>query len=569
MIKDSSQKEIRYSDLPIYEIEIDEDGNQGIRMISLVADPAISVMGMYFSSDIEQEFRFKSVKEQQTIVGPAIIAGKKILRKDDNDNYYYVYFSKETIKKMVEKFLKDNNNRALNIDHSNKMVPGFIQGAWIVEDSTYDKSRFYGFNLPIGSFFIEVKIEDEDFWLSEVKDEGRYGFSIEGLMGQKLVQMEKISFDFDGTLSEENIQEIAKQKIKNGDDVYIITKRPENDYVKDVAKKIGIKESNIIFTNHKPKWSFIKDLGIDIHYDNVKDEAKEIEDKTSTKVKLIPSPYNYNSLIVDAPKYIDELIDDLKEEELEELLECFQESYDDYPKAASENAKIALRWADKNGWGSCGTPVGKARANQLAKGEPITRNTVARMAAFERHRQNSQKELGDGCGRLMWLAWGGDEGVEWAQRKLKQIDNNEFKFKITVDSVKSTNVRRIKYDSVTQELVIKFDDGSNYTYFNVPSKIYDNVLEGMAGTKTAGEWGPIGKFPSVGAAVHQYLVEGGFSYKKGGSFKFENIDEEFVVEPKAGESKDEFISRCIGIEINSGKEQDQAAGICYVKWENK
>lgn len=43
------------------------------------------------------------------------------------------------------------------------------------------------------------------------------------------------------------------------------------------------------------------------------------------------------------------------------------------------------------------------------------------MASFERHRQNSNKELGDGCGRLMWLAWGGDEGIEWAQRKLKQI----------------------------------------------------------------------------------------------------------------------------------------------------
>ena len=100
-------------------------------------------------------------------------------------------------------------------------------------------------------------------------------------------------------------------------------------------------------------------------------------------------------------------------------------SYSDYPKAATENAKIALRWAEENGWGSCGTAVGKARANQLAKGEPITRDTIARMAGFERHRQNSQGELGDGCGRLMWLAWGGDEGVEWAQRKLKQIDNGK------------------------------------------------------------------------------------------------------------------------------------------------
>lgn len=100
----------------------------------------------------------------------------------------------------------------------------------------------------------------------------------------------------------------------------------------------------------------------------------------------------------------------------------FAETYNDYPKAASENAKIALRWAEENGWGECGTPVGKARANQLANGEAISRETIARMSAFERHRENSQKELGDGCGRLMWLAWGGDEGIEWAKRKLEQID---------------------------------------------------------------------------------------------------------------------------------------------------
>jgi hypothetical protein len=100
-----------------------------------------------------------------------------------------------------------------------------------------------------------------------------------------------------------------------------------------------------------------------------------------------------------------------------------EESYTDYPQAATENAKIALRYAEENGWGDCGTPVGKARANQLANREPISRDTISRMAGFERHRQNSDKELGDGCGRLMWLAWGGDEGIEWAQRKLEQLNN--------------------------------------------------------------------------------------------------------------------------------------------------
>jgi hypothetical protein len=108
----------------------------------------------------------------------------------------------------------------------------------------------------------------------------------------------------------------------------------------------------------------------------------------------------------------------------------FAETYDDYPKQASENAKIALRWAEENGWGSCGEATGKNRANQLANGEKLSRETIARMASFERHRQNSQKELGDGCGRLMWLAWGGDAGIEWAQRKLKSIDKEKTKARI-------------------------------------------------------------------------------------------------------------------------------------------
>ena len=117
----------------------------------------------------------------------------------------------------------------------------------------------------------------------------------------------------------------------------------------------------------------------------------------------------------------------------EHFKQDFEETYNDYPKAASENAKIALRWAEENGWGSCGTPVGKKRASMLANGENLSRETIARMASFERHRQNSQKELGDGCGRLMWLAWGGDEGIEWAKRKLEQIDTKMEGEKVSLD----------------------------------------------------------------------------------------------------------------------------------------
>ena len=138
---------------------------------------------------------------------------------------------------------------------------------------------------------------------------------------------------------------------------------------------------------------------------------------------------------------------------MSDLLRDNFETYSDYPQAATENAKVALRWAEENGWGSCGTPVGKIRANQLANKEKISRDTIARMAAFERHRQNSRKKLGDGCGRLMWLAWGGDEGIEWAQRKLEQIDKQKLS-------------KTEKIDELYEELVdiLKSNDSINQVY---------------------------------------------------------------------------------------------------------
>lgn len=152
----------------------------------------------------------------------------------------------------------------------------------------------------------------------------------------------------------------------------------------------------------------------------------------------------------------------------------FAETYSDYPEKAKENAKTALRYAEENGWGDCGTDVGKQRANQLASGEAISRETIARMAAFERHRQNSQKELGDGCGRLMWLAWGGDEGIEWAQRKLDEIDNKKTKFNFQADKEK----RIISGPAMVADLPIyrRRKDGSEY-YVTFKAETIKSIVE--------------------------------------------------------------------------------------------
>jgi hypothetical protein len=98
-----------------------------------------------------------------------------------------------------------------------------------------------------------------------------------------------------------------------------------------------------------------------------------------------------------------------------------EESFTDYPEGASNNAKRALKWVMQHGWGDCGTNVGKARAHQLANKEPISIETVKRMAAFRRHQQNKDVPYSEGCGGLMWDAWGGDSGISWAETKVKNL----------------------------------------------------------------------------------------------------------------------------------------------------
>ena len=98
------------------------------------------------------------------------------------------------------------------------------------------------------------------------------------------------------------------------------------------------------------------------------------------------------------------------------------ESYNDYPQAAVNNAKRVLKWVEKNGWGSCGEATGKKRANMIASKSKLTRDTIARMASFKRHQQHKDVPYSEGCGGLMWDAWGGSAGINWAISKLKQID---------------------------------------------------------------------------------------------------------------------------------------------------
>ena len=126
--------------------------------------------------------------------------------------------------------------------------------------------------------------------------------------------------------------------------------------------------------------------------------------------------------------------------------------YNDYPKAASENAQRALDFREDNGT-DCGTPVGWARANQLAGKETISDETLVRTYSFlSRAKTYDQGDFTDKdgkeiCGSIMYAAWGGDEMLRWAERTIETMEENK-------------NERHIKSVVETdEEIVITFGKG--------------------------------------------------------------------------------------------------------------
>ena len=95
-------------------------------------------------------------------------------------------------------------------------------------------------------------------------------------------------------------------------------------------------------------------------------------------------------------------------------------------------ARRALKWKEEGKRG--GTRVGLARANQLARKEALSAETVMRMHSFfSRHEVdkkatgfNSGEEGFPSPGRVAWDLWGGDAGASWSKQKRDSIMNDRM-----------------------------------------------------------------------------------------------------------------------------------------------
>jgi len=113
--------------------------------------------------------------------------------------------------------------------------------------------------------------------------------------------------------------------------------------------------------------------------------------------------------------------------------------WNNYPKAARDNASKALKHREENGT-DCGTPVGWQRANTLSKGDPISDDVLVRTYSFlSRAKVYDQGDFFDEdgkeiCGSIMFAAWGGDEMLRWAKRTIEQMEEKKRHIKSVIET---------------------------------------------------------------------------------------------------------------------------------------
>lgn len=182
----------------------DESEELTIDAISLVTSPAIEQDFVFFGKDKNNLTLAKIDEEKRMLVSPALIPNKQIFRYDPNtDSNYYVYFSKETVRQASELYLKHNNHHKATYQHEDRVSGVLTIESWIKEGEQ-DKSKLYNFDLPDGTWFVKMKIENDEMW-NKIKDGELKGLSIEGYFINKMEKMGKQQF------SNEEIREAIKE----------------------------------------------------------------------------------------------------------------------------------------------------------------------------------------------------------------------------------------------------------------------------------------------------------------------------------------------------------------------
>jgi hypothetical protein len=144
------------------------------------------------------------------LLGALLIPNKPIYRSGD-DGEYYIFFSKDTVAKASQMYLKNGYQNNSTLEHDKALNGLTLVESWLVEDEVHDKSRKYGLNVPVGTWMGAVKVNNDDVWNEYVKTNKVKGFSIEGYFADKMERPKQLAKD---ELSENEKEIILVNQIK-------------------------------------------------------------------------------------------------------------------------------------------------------------------------------------------------------------------------------------------------------------------------------------------------------------------------------------------------------------------
>lgn len=187
--------------MDILEMFIDErDNESGIEAVSVVEHPAIELD--FIALNKKEPVKLAEVsKEKRILMGVALVPDKPIYR-NQNGKEFYIYFSKDTVRKASELFFKKGYQSNTTEEHEIKLDGNTVVESWIKEDEVHDKSVKFGLEAPIGSWIISLKVDNDETY-QKAKEGKLKGFSIEGYFTDKL------------TMKSENLTKDEKPSLDN------------------------------------------------------------------------------------------------------------------------------------------------------------------------------------------------------------------------------------------------------------------------------------------------------------------------------------------------------------------
>lgn len=177
-----------YNGLPLFSAEINEaEDGTGVYCVSFVTNPATEMPFFAFDKNL---MKYSIIDDKERIVtGVIMLSNTPIFRVDDNGDGYYIVYTKDTLKLMAEKMLKEGFTSSVNIEHRpNSYVDSVnLQEIYIIDrEKGIDPQMFK--DAPDGSLIGTYKVRNDEVWEKVLNGEV-YSFSLEGYFEMKPVEM--------------------------------------------------------------------------------------------------------------------------------------------------------------------------------------------------------------------------------------------------------------------------------------------------------------------------------------------------------------------------------------------